>query len=206
MLPPGLDTIHHPADPREMALVERLRRGDDAAFEEVVRTHSGQFLGVCRRLLGNEEDAREAMQDAFLSAFRALDRFTGQARLSTWLYRIVVNSALMKRRSRRSHPHRSIDDLLPQFDDSGHHVEPPAPWQPVDDHLLRQETRDLVRRLIDQLPETHRTVLLLRDIQEHDTCETAQVLGISENAVKIRLHRARQALRTLLDRHMKGTT
>lgn len=206
MLPPGVDTIGPPADPRETALVQRLRRGDDAAFEEVVRTHSGQFFGVCRRLLGNEEDAREAVQDAFLSAFRALDRFTGQARLSTWLYRIVVNSALMKRRSRGCHPQRSIDDLLPQFDDGGHHVEPPAPWQPVDDHLLRQETRDLVRQMIDQLPETHRTVLLLRDIQENDTSQTALVLGISENAVKIRLHRARQALRTLLDRHMRGTT
>ena len=201
----GHTTTARPSDARD-GLVERLRQGDDGAFEEVVRTHSGQFLAVCRRLLGNEEDAREAVQDAFLSAFRALDRFTGQAQLSTWLYRIVVNSALMKRRSRRRHPEASIEDLLPRFDDHGHHVEPPATWQPVDDDLLRVETRELVRRMIDRLPESHRTVLLLRDIQEHDTCQTALILGITENAVKIRLHRARQALRTLLDGHMRNPT
>jgi RNA polymerase sigma-70 factor (ECF subfamily) len=192
------------APPAETALVSRLRTGDNAAFEEVVRTHGGQFLSVCRRMLGNEEDAREAVQDAFLSAFRSLARYNGEARLSTWLYRIVVNSALMKLRSRRCRREMAIDDLLPSFGDDGHHVEPPAQWtEPPDGALLRQETKELIRCMIDKLPDTYRTVLLLRDIEELDTAETATILGVTENAVKIRLHRARQALRTLLDPHFR---
>jgi RNA polymerase sigma-70 factor (ECF subfamily) len=192
------------APPAETALIARLHAGDGAAFEQVVRSHTGQFLGVCRRMLGNEDDAREAVQDAFLSAFRSLQSYHGEARLSTWLYRIVVNSALMKLRSRRCRRETPIDDLLPGFDDTGHHVDPPAQWsEPVDGAMLRQETKDLIRRMIDRLPETYRTVLMLRDIEELDTAATAAVLGVTENAVKIRLHRARQALRTLLDPHLR---
>src|SRR5262245_5089129 len=86
------------------ALVERLRRGDGSAFENLLRRHTGRLLAVARRLLGNEEDARDVVQDAFLSAFRSIDRFDGQAALGTWLHRIAVNAALTKLRSRRRHP------------------------------------------------------------------------------------------------------
>jgi RNA polymerase sigma-70 factor (ECF subfamily) len=188
----------------EAALVERLRRGDDDAYEMLVRTWSGRLLGVARRILGSDEDARDALQDAFVSAFKHIGTFEGGARLSTWLHRIVVNTALMKLRSRRRRPEEPIEPLLPSFAGDGHHAERFAAWtEPVDVALQRAETRAAVRRSIDRLPESYRTVLLLRDIEGLDTQETADMLGITAAAVKIRLHRARQALRTLLDPHLR---
>jgi RNA polymerase sigma-70 factor (ECF subfamily) len=192
-------------DAADAALLGRLRAGDERAFEEVVRAHAGRFLAVARRLCGSVEDAQDAVQDAMVSAFRGLGTFTGEARLATWLHRIVINAALMRLRSRRSRPEKSIDALLPAFDDTGHHVDPPAPWsEPSEMAAMRSETRARVRESIAELPETYKTVLVLRDIEELSTEETAAVLGITANAVKVRLHRARQALRTLLDPHFRG--
>ena len=188
----------------ESALVERLRRGDGAAFEELLRAHAGRMLAVARRLLSNEEDARDIVQDAFLSAFRSIERFDGQAALGTWLHRIVVNAALTKLRSRRRRPERPIDDLLPTFLDDGHQVRPARDWPDPSAALTRGETRDAVRRHIAELPEDYRVVLLLRDIEELDTEETARLLGLTPGAVKTRLHRARQALRTLLEPEFCG--
>ena len=147
---------------------------------------------VARRILGSDEDADDAVQEAFLSAFKAIGSFAGQSRLSTWLHRIVVNAALMKRRSQRRSPERPIDDLLPKFLADGHQAEPAVSWQQTtEDAVASRETRNVVRRSIDRLPETYRTILLLRDIEELNTEETAQLLGININAVKTRLHRAR---------------
>lgn len=189
------------SDSEEEALLAGLRAADDGAYETLVRTHSGRMLAVARRFMGSEDDAREAVQEAFVSAFRAMDRFDGDARLSTWLHRIVVNACLMKLRTRRRKPEESIDDLLPRFAENGHLELSGAPWDGADRLIERSETRVLVRSAIEQLPETYRTVLLLRDIEEFDTEQTAEALGLSKAAVKTRLHRARQALRQLLDEH-----
>ncbi len=189
----------------ETALVVRLRANDGAAFEELVRCFGGRMLAVARRLLSNEDDARDAAQDAMLSAFRAINSFAGTAKLSTWLHRITVNASLMKLRSRRRQQEQPIENLLPQFQNDGHQVRPAVEWrQTSQDIAQNRELREMVRRSIDQLPDTYRTVLMLRDIEELDTRETAKLLGIEENAVKVRLHRARQALRTLLDTHFRG--
>lgn len=186
--------------PDERALRERLRAGEEAAFEELVRAYGGRMLAVARRFLPSEEDARDAVQDAFLSAFRSIGRFEGQARLSTWLHRIVVNAALMKLRTRRRKPEQSIEDLLPGFLEDGHLAHQALEWRkPAEDPVEREQLRALLRESIDQLPESYRNVLLLRDIEEFDTEETAQLLKISVAAVKTRLHRARQALRGLLE-------
>jgi RNA polymerase sigma-70 factor (ECF subfamily) len=182
-------------------LVEHLRAGDEAAYEMLVRRYGGRMLATARRMLGSEPEARDAVQDALLSAFRSIERFEGGAQLSTWLHRIVVNAALMRLRSRRRRREDAIDDLLPRFDEEG--------WWPeggtcdaaaAEEPLERDEVRARVRRAIAQLPETYRTVLTLRDIEDLDPAETARALGISTNAVKSRLHRARQALKTLLER------
>jgi RNA polymerase sigma-70 factor (ECF subfamily) len=197
---PGLPGASAPGD--ESALVAALRAGDEAAFEKLVRAYGGRLLAVAKRIVRNDEDAADAVQEGFISAFRAIDRFEGGALLSTWLHRIVVNSALMKLRSRKRSAEESIEDLLPTFMDDGHQDVPAAEWSvPADQTVLRDETRSIVRAAIDRLPDTYRTVLLLRDIEELDTEEAAAALGITSNAVKIRLHRARQALRTLLDPH-----
>jgi RNA polymerase sigma-70 factor (ECF subfamily) len=181
------------------ALLARLRAGDEAAYEELVRAESRHLLAVARRLLRNEEDAQDAVQQAFLSAFRALPTFNGQSRLTTWLHRIVTNAALMKLRTRGRQPEDSIEDLLPTYLEDGHHTAQFSEWAlPAESKLLRRETRGQVRAAIDALPDAYRTVLLLRDIEELSTDEAAQTLGVTPNTVKIRLHRARQALLKLL--------
>ena len=188
----------------EAGLVTGLRAHDERAFEQVVRDYGGRMLAVARKLLPNEEDARDAVQDAFLSAFKAIDQFHGDARLSTWLHRIVINAALAKLRRRRSRDERSIDDLLPKFLGDGHQVEPAVEWRDTSEVLLeREETRALVRDAIDQLPDAYRTVLLLRDIEGLETDETARLLDVTTGVVKTRLHRARQAVRKLLDPHLR---
>lgn len=194
-----------PALPDEIELLARLRGGSEEAYEALVARHAGPMLRVARRMLRNEDDARDAVQDAFLSALRSLDKFQGDAKLATWLHRIVVNACLMKLRRRRRKPELAIEDLLPRFLEDGHQVTSSSEWSlPADEALGRQEIRGMVRSCIDRLPESYRTVLLLRDIEDMDTEETAHLLDISPTAVKVRLHRARQALRTLLDPHFNS--
>jgi RNA polymerase sigma-70 factor (ECF subfamily) len=184
----------------DLDLLERLRAGDERASEALVRWHCGRMLAVARRFLRSADDSADAVQDAFLAAFRSLDSFAGNSTLGTWLHRIVVNVCLMKLRSRSRQREVRIDDLLPTFDGTGHHSRPVRPWE---DHALARltqaETRAQVRARIDRLPEPYREVLLLRDIEGLDTDQTAQQLGTTPGAVKTRLHRARQALRTLLE-------
>lgn len=183
----------------ESSLVAALRRGEAAAFETLVRAHGGRMLAVAKRYFSSADEAQDAVQDAFLSAFKALPGFDGRSQLGTWLHRIVVNAALMKLRSGRRHPEQSIDDLLPQFLENGHRASPAPRWKNADSELEKAETRQIVRDQISKLPENYRTVLLLRDIEGHDTETVAQMLETTEPAVKVRLHRARQALRALLD-------
>jgi len=188
-------------------LLAALRRGEEWAFETMVRMFGGRLLAVARRFVKNEEDARDVVQSSYLSAFRSLAEFEGHAQLSTWLHRIVVNTALMKLRSARRRPEESIEALLPAFQEDGHHVEQFSDWAAPADRLLEQkETRATVRAYIAQLPESYRTVLVLRDIEELSTQEVADMLTMTTTAVKVRLHRARQALSTLLRQEYATTT
>jgi RNA polymerase sigma-70 factor, ECF subfamily len=183
----------------ETELIARLQAGDDAAFEELVRTYGGRLLAVTRRFVRNESDAQDILQSAYLSAFRSIGQFEGGCQLSTWLHRIVVNTALMKLRTRRRKPEESIEQLLPAFQEDGHHVEQFSDWgAPADVLLERQETRATVRACIEQLPNNYREVLVLRDMEELPTQDVARMLNMTPTAVKVRLHRARQALSTLL--------
>jgi RNA polymerase sigma-70 factor, ECF subfamily len=201
-----LDVGEKPAlENSEIELVARLRAGEESAYITLVSDYGGRMLLVARRILNNEDDARDAVQDAFLSAFRSIDRFAGEAKLATWLHRITVNAALAKLRTQKRKPLRSIDDLLPTFVADGHEANPGAPWRVSGIAAAEQaETRNAVRAAIDQLPELYRTVLVLRDLEEVSTEDTAAMLGVTTNVVKTRLHRARQALRTLLDPVFRG--
>jgi RNA polymerase sigma-70 factor, ECF subfamily len=187
--------------PGDGVLLARLQAGDLGSFETIVRRYGGCLLGAARRLLGNEADAQDAVQDAFSSAFNSIAGFRGDASISTWLHRIVVNAALMQLRRRRRCSEVAIEDLSPRFsvDMPGARADMPAVggaehWTEV------RETRDRVRRCIDQLPAHYRSVLLMRDIEELTTSEVAARLSLNPNTVKVRLHRARQALKGLLDR------
>ncbi len=202
-----VDTAPLPALPgppdTDGVLVARLQRGDDSAFEAIVRAHGGRLLSVARRFLGNNEDAEDAVQDSFIRAYKSIHTFEARAQLHTWLHRIVVNTSLMKLRERRRRPTASIEDLLPAYSADGHQAVVSRDWS--DAVLERKETAAIVREAIQQLPDLYREVLILRDIEEKDTAEAAVLLGTSSNVVKVRLHRARQALRTLLDREFQIT-
>lgn len=186
----------------EEALLSRLRAGEERAFATLVREQTRRLLPMARRFLGSNEDARDAVQETLLAAFQSLSTFRGDARLSTWIRHIGVNQCLMILRKRRRHPEVEIEPLLPSFDESGHSQAKYRKWETATDPLERSETQALVRNLIDRLPENYRTVLLLRDIEELSTEEVASLLAVSLNTVKVRLHRARQALRGLLEPHM----
>lgn len=184
-----------------------LRTGDAAAFERMVERHGGRLLVVARRLLGDDHEAQDALQDALISAFRGLPTFKGEARLSTWLHRITVNAVLMRMRSRRRRHEVPIESMLPAFQADGHRVVGREAWSDSAETLMeRAETRASVRGAIDRLPGDYRTVLILRDIEGLDTREVAEMLDLTQGAVKVRLHRARQALRHLLEQELMPWT
>lgn len=195
---PGCEASCDP-EANEAELLMALRAGDEPAYERLVRSYGGAMHAVARRFLRCDGDAADAVQEAFLSAFRSIHGFAGNSKIGTWLHRIVVNTCLMRLRAEKSRPAVSIEHLLPTFDETGHHASRIHDWHMPSDRLETDEVRTTVRRCIDELPDPYRVVLLLRDIEELSTQETAERLGISDAAVKVRLHRARQALRTLLD-------
>jgi RNA polymerase sigma-70 factor (ECF subfamily) len=172
----------------EVELVARLRAGDAGACAVLVERYTGPMLAAARRLLRSEEECVEAVHEAFVSAWRARGSFAGTARLGTWLHRIVTNVCLMRLRSRKRRPTISLD-CLPALDGNDR----------PEEALSREETCLRVRRCIERLPASYREVVMLRDIEGLDTDEAARVLGTTTGVVKTRLHRARQALRGLLE-------
>jgi RNA polymerase sigma-70 factor, ECF subfamily len=184
-----------------------------AELAAIVRANMGALRRTCRRLLQDEAEADDAVQESFLSAFAHLHTFRGQARLSTWIHRIAVNVCLMRLRQRIALApalesdacDEALDSLLPRYLADGHRADPLPAWsEGVDALAERRELCGRVRQLVQSLPEPHRTVLVLRDLEELSTEETANLLGVRVNAVKTRLHRARQALRTMLERELLG--
>jgi len=185
----------------ESDFLGRLRAGDAEAYEQLVRAHGGRMLAVARRLVRNESDAQDCVQGAFLNAFQRIDGFEGRATLGTWLHRIVVNAALGRIRTRTRRAEGSIEDLLPEFDADGCRIESETAGGSLPESVLESaEIGRHVRRCIDGLPEPYRNVLMLRDIEDFTTDEAASSLGIRPGTVKTRLHRARAALKTLLER------
>jgi RNA polymerase sigma-70 factor (ECF subfamily) len=187
------------ADAHDRELVARTLAGDRAAFEALVRRHERRVYRVAMALLGNPEDAADALQDCFLQAYRHLDQFRGAARFSTWLVRIAVNAALQQRRDRDGAA--SLDELMAagEFMPARLH-----PWHPSPEQLYgRQELRRLVEQAVAALPEPYRAVLVLRDLEGLSAEETAAALGLTVPAVKSRLHRARLVLREYLAAHLE---
>lgn len=193
----------------ERELIAAVQAGDDRAFEQLVRAHIGALHAVALRLLQNPADADDAIQEAFLSAYRSIGNFRGDARVKTWLHRIVVNAALQRLRRRKRDAEggeRELGELLPRFQENGYPEHVHQPWvQTAEELATRAQTREQVRRVIDKLPDNYRTVLILRDIEELDTAEVAQLLELAPGTVKVRLHRARQALRNLLEHEFELT-
>lgn len=184
----------------ESAFVQALRTGCPVACELLVREHAAPMRAIALRILHDESEADDVVQEAFLAALRALERFEGRSALPTWLHRITANAALMRLRARKARPVASLDELLPEFTEGGAWSRSCEPWkEPEQDPLLREELCARVRECIARLPEKHRIPLLMRDIEGLRNDAIAERLGISVNAAKIRVHRARQAVRALLE-------
>lgn len=178
--------------PTDEVLVGRAQAGDHAAFEELVRRHTGGVYGLVLPFCQDRHEAEDLVQEVFLRAWRALGRFEGRSRFFTWLYRIAVNEA-KRRVERRPSPERSLDD------------EPIAEapdWSRAPELVAEQgAVREVLRTAIGNLPTDHRAALVLRDLQGLSSAEAADVLDVGEAALKSRLHRARMAVRRTLDEH-----
>ena len=173
----------------ELALVERCRRGDLGAFEELYKAHSGRLYSLTCRMLGNQADAEDLLQDIFLSAHRKLDSFRGESALGTWLYRLATNLCLDHLRSRAARTGQLTDALddEPGLADAGSR------------RLAEQTvTRMDLERALTQLPEGCRAAFVLHDVEGLEHREVADALGIAEGTSKSQVHKARLRLRARL--------
>lgn len=159
------------------------------------------MLSTAKRYLRSESDAHDCFQETFIAVFQGIDKFEKRSSIGTWIRRITINQCLMKIRAHGRRHEESIEHLLPEFDENGDRISSVSPDRasakidPVD----RSRTKRFVRDKIDELPDTYRVMLLLRDIDGYSTKEAAAIQGISLTAAKTRLHRARSALKSLLE-------
>ena len=182
-------------------LVRLSQEGDTRAFDELVKRYQEKVYRQAFKILRHEEDAAEALQDAFLSAYRGLKNFKKESTFSTWLYRVATNAALMRYRRRRN-PTISLDQSQSPLDDAEPMEIPDWSAQPLE-QLLDTETREVLYESLLRLPEDLADVFIKRDIDGWSNAEVAEAIGISVAAVKSRLHRARVGLREDLDRYFK---
>jgi RNA polymerase sigma-70 factor, ECF subfamily len=188
--------------PSEEKLILAGQRGDEKAVEALFRRYQRPLFQTALRVLGNTEDAEDALQDGLLSAYRNLRRFEGRSQFSTWLTRIVINAALMRRRSAKARPALSLDETpreeeLPaseRFADDG-----PNPEQV----FASTEIREMISENLDELSPLLRTAFVLREVQGYSTGEAAKKLGVTENTLKARLWRARHQLAERLGRRLR---
>jgi len=198
-LTPRLDILD------DMALVARARLRDEAALRLIMERHNRQLYRMARSVLGDDAEAEDVVQEAYLRAFTHLDGFRGEARLSTWLSRIALNEALERLRKRRPFVELAQIDKI---DEQGEArvIYLPTARQDADPEAAaaRAEIRRLIERAIDQLPDAFRIVFVLRDVEEMSVEATASHLGLRPETVKTRLHRARRLLRQSLDRTLSS--
>jgi RNA polymerase sigma-70 factor, ECF subfamily len=182
----------------EAALIRRVCDGNTEAFEVLVRPYERLVYGTAISVLKNQGDAEEVAQEAVLKAFTKLSSFRGECKFSTWLVQITYNEARMRLRKDRRHLYESLDE---QPEESGGDYWPKdfADWRPIASELLEQnEVREALQKAINSLSSTYREILVMRDVQNLSIKEVGTILGISEGAIKTRLHRARLLLRDAL--------
>jgi len=191
-----------PDEGSDAQLLARLAAGDHVAFEALMRRHNQRLFRVARALLRDDQEAEDAVQEAYLSAYRHAASFRGDAQVSTWLSRIVVNGCLMRLRQRRSHPvlvpfpPGAIEDA-PAVDGPMHEE-----GEPQYRDVLRAEVRRLLERRIDELPPIFRAVFVMREVEDMTGQEVADALSLPVATVRTRLFRARAMLRASLERDM----
>ena len=176
----------------ERDLILACQRGDEAAFEALIRLHEKKVYALCRRMCRDEDDALEAAQDAFLAVWRGIGSFRADAAFSTWLYRLASNACLdLLRRGKKHGGHVALDDGEARLD-------PVDPAPQPEEAAVRAETRRMVREALYALPDDYRQILLLRETEQLSYAEIAAVTGLEPGTVKSRISRARSALRNHL--------
>ncbi len=182
--------------------------GGQGAFDRFVEVFHSKIFQYLLLMCGQREDAEEVAQDTLYKVFENIDQLRDPERVRPWVFRIARNACYMKRRKSVFAPTQelSLDDLLPHSEqEGGHRKLEIADWSALpDDQVLRAELRDVIHQAIRELPEIYRAVILLRDVEELNTDEAAQVLDITPESVKTRLHRARLAVRQKLDKYLRS--
>ena len=187
----------------EPVLILSGRRGDERATEALFRHYHGLLFQTAFRILRNKQDAEDSLQDALLSAHRNLKSFEGRSQFSTWLTRIVINAALMKRRSIKARPSLSVDDILHEDGLSGlGRFADPAP--DPEQIYLGAEICEMINKNIEQLSPRLRIAFQLRHVVGYSTGQAAKKLGVAENALKARVWRARHQLAERLGHALQG--
>lgn len=183
----------------EAELVERLRAGDEAAFAEVVRAHHAALCRLARTFVGSGAVAEEVVQDTWLAVVKGVDRFEGRSSLRTWLFHILVNRAkTTATRERRTDS--GIDPDADRFDGNGVWSAPPVPWsEQVEDRLVAEQVAVTARALLEDLPDTQRQVVVLRDVEGLSAADVSSLLGVSDGNQRVLLHRGRARLRAGLE-------
>jgi RNA polymerase sigma-70 factor, ECF subfamily len=175
-------------------VVARVLAGETGMFEIVMRRHNQRLYRVARAILRNDGEAEDVMQDAYVRAYEHLDQFAGRARFSTWLTRIAVHEALA--RQRRGNRHQELEPMSEREGDPMDRFASLA--QDPEQQASNSEIRTLLEQAIEKLPDAYRTIFMLRDVEDLSTTDAAEVLEITEDNVKVRLHRARALLRKSL--------
>ena len=188
-------------------LLAELRAGSPSAVDELLRLYQGKIFNLAMSILKNESDAEEAAQDVFMTVIRKADMFQGNSAFYSWMYRICVNTCLMRLRGKRRHETVSIEEFMPVFTDDGMHASPMDDWsKEVERDALNGELGRMIRKYTEELSEKYRVVFVLSDVEGLSNEETAKILGLTVPAVKSRLHRARLYLREGLSRYLRGDT
>ena len=181
----------------ERLLIQRVKAGDQKAFEVIFSRYVNRVYRQAFKLVGNEADAEDVVQEVFLLVYRKAQSFLGKSEFSTWLYRLTANAALTKLRQRKKEKEVSLDEYLPKFRKDGHHlVRPVVDWtQDIDKFVAIKEYSQIITEAMEQLSPTDKAVVMMSDMEEMSNPEISETLGISVQAVKARLHRARLFLR-----------
>ncbi len=185
-------------------LLAGLRAGSPSAVDELLRLYQGKIFNLAMSILKNESDAEEATQDVFMTVIRKADTFQGNSAFYSWIYRICVNTCLMRLRGKRRNETVSIEEFMPVFTDEGMHASPMDDWsKEVERDALNEELGQMIRKFTEELSEKYRVVFVLSDVEGLSNEETAKILGLTVPAIKSRLHRARLYLREQLSRYLQ---
>ncbi len=195
----------HPTDGHQPELSRRLREQDESAYIELLNLYSSKVFRLAMSLVKHKEDAEDVTQEVFLTVCSRISDLKENKALSSWIYRITVNTSLMKIRKSGRSEQISFEEDLPRFDQDGMHIKPVKDWsENPEEKTSSKQIMDYIKENLKELPESYKVVFLLRDMEGLSNNEVAEVLDISLTAVKSRLHRARLFMRERLSKYFEG--